>query len=1260
MSRSGSHAGRGFRYQDAVGVWLLVKSYADELPRGEIIPEGRDDYEVRYVQHTSLIQVKSRRDHMGPFPISETANFIRALWDRVGDCENLPRCLILILERPVVNGASVDYWIDENSELRKALHSDPRYSQLSALTRICIAPSPTESTLEIMARIRSCTPLAAQIYCSDLLKKVGALADANGLVKGGRFQGITVSDLEETISRLEPILDFSGMEEALREGYCAGIDFLTPFDDPSFYQGVDARPSHLAAGLVVERPEVRSDVISALESRGAALIIGASGTGKSALMWETAACVRHSIRWLEVKQGHATDVHLFIRLAQMLRASSSAPVGFILDDVGRGLSDVWNQLTLDFSLGSGVLLLGSIREEDVFLLNSRARAAEIRLEGDATIAERVWSQLYAQEKTSWAGWQEPWFRSDGLLLEYTHILTRGERLKSILSEQVERRLREGRDDELAILRVTALAGSVGATIDVNRLSKVLSISSGNLSRALRRLIDEHLISEPVLGKINGLHQLRSSVLFELCHACPPPVISNTVTEAIDAVTSETLKSLITHIGINYSAEAGDFIRHIAERIESDQDPVAAIAAFSGLGQVYIEMTLREWLPKALSGGLEPTQVTLAAWLTAGAADLFTLPLPDRLKAAILELKNSANDDPRLSLLAVLSDSSIKAFIVKADPVQLRAFLAALVGLAIPEHVQSALKTIHPQFDDIDIAGAADLLSAVRLIDYQTAVSWTKGDVLKRLLARVPAEIPWAAPVEVEVAPEGRLLRSFVFHASDSIQKDMHEEVVQLCKYLFGLDPTVEVVAVDAIAADGLPLGLQGVPPVATKRIPRKNSPPSTLPEWNRRWTAAAARLVGTESHSAYLQCAEELLGKLIPVLERVIDFTLRHKSPPPKILDKFGEVHEASRLLTPPRDALPGGGEPEQFSTPIQDILFNCSSELIRRFLKLPDDYGAFIFWVGDLLKKLERVRNEPWGLIGRSPDEQLQRLKWVIESLRLLAAESGTRDSNPVHLWSMNARKASLGNALRRVKLSVDEQLRTRSINYINQVQTNLEIVGVQAEVYTRQNWDDPLPWPALAILVIVDLSSPSDWLVLLSEKGEQIRDITGKWRRIWIVPRINGLVVSKLTVGGMETLLPFPYAVDDWLNILNKPCLDDTFSRSAERVISLIVELDNLRCCGLGIEGRPVTEQIVRENIEQRVSEELVRFETLASETSVQLLLRELNEMVSNGQIALAKSVAAVTHGQIIPGIEVIMEIQSLMLEEDIKAMAQKSSSA
>ncbi|MNW02403.1 hypothetical protein D3C71_1981790 [compost metagenome] len=69
-------------------------------------------------------------------------------------------------------------------------------------------------------------------------------------------------------------------------------------------------------------------------------------------------------------------------------------------------------------------------------------------------------------------------------------------------------------------------------------------------------------------------------------------------------------------------------------------------------------------------------------------------------------------------------------------------------------------------------------------------------------------------------------------------------------------------------------------------------------------------MVGTESYTEYLQRASALLEQLIPVLERIVDGILRGKLPPPKILERFGSVHEASHTLTPPRDRSPTGGAP--------------------------------------------------------------------------------------------------------------------------------------------------------------------------------------------------------------------------------------------------------------------------------------------------------------------------------------------------------------
>lgn len=45
-SRAGSHAGRGFRYQDAVAASLALGGWAGQLPYGLVIPEGDDDVEL--------------------------------------------------------------------------------------------------------------------------------------------------------------------------------------------------------------------------------------------------------------------------------------------------------------------------------------------------------------------------------------------------------------------------------------------------------------------------------------------------------------------------------------------------------------------------------------------------------------------------------------------------------------------------------------------------------------------------------------------------------------------------------------------------------------------------------------------------------------------------------------------------------------------------------------------------------------------------------------------------------------------------------------------------------------------------------------------------------------------------------------------------------------------------------------------------------------------------------------------------------------
>lgn len=143
-SRAGSHAGRGFRYQDAAGVWLAVRCWAHELPYGAVIPEGKDDYELSSSMGSALVQVKSRRDHLGPFPAVVAAGFIRALWARFENSASHTN-LILVLEHPVAEGPVVHYFLAEHPALARALQDDPQWTALAALTQIWIVPAPFEA-----------------------------------------------------------------------------------------------------------------------------------------------------------------------------------------------------------------------------------------------------------------------------------------------------------------------------------------------------------------------------------------------------------------------------------------------------------------------------------------------------------------------------------------------------------------------------------------------------------------------------------------------------------------------------------------------------------------------------------------------------------------------------------------------------------------------------------------------------------------------------------------------------------------------------------------------------------------------------------------------------------------------------------------------------------------------------------------------------------------------------------------------------------
>ena len=83
QSRAGSHAGRGFHYQDAVATELAVPAWRGELAALRLIPEGLEDVSLELPAHRLHLQAKSRRAHRGDFAGSELVDSWRHLVERL-------------------------------------------------------------------------------------------------------------------------------------------------------------------------------------------------------------------------------------------------------------------------------------------------------------------------------------------------------------------------------------------------------------------------------------------------------------------------------------------------------------------------------------------------------------------------------------------------------------------------------------------------------------------------------------------------------------------------------------------------------------------------------------------------------------------------------------------------------------------------------------------------------------------------------------------------------------------------------------------------------------------------------------------------------------------------------------------------------------------------------------------------------------------------------------------------------------------------
>ncbi|WP_211207003.1 hypothetical protein [Thiothrix nivea] len=853
------------------------------------------------------------------------------------------------------------------------------------------------------------------------------------------------------------------------------------------------------------------------------------------------------------------------------------------------------------------------------------------MEPDNELAERLWHELREAGKTDWAGWREPWNLSDGFLLEYVHILTHGRRMRDLLADQVAARISDpARSLELDILRSGAWAGVANAEIDVSQLMSTLAVSEAELSRALQRLIQEHLIRSPSPGALTGLHQLRSEELLHLTHQTLLPTLETSFKRTVASVPATDLEPLVTNTLSARRLSVSAVLNCLIPRLEREPDALALASALRGLGIGRISAGVDEWLDSPEVRALPRTQIGAAAMFGIAGIDLRSLDIiPEALAASsrLQQIKGSSEDDPRRLLIDGMSSSTLANLIKKANLASLNEILAALVGTPLTELIRSALRQVPTKLLNADLHFVGAVMSALSALDRETAIQWATKVGQEKLFAMVQVETAWVSPVSIESADDGVIVRCDLWYVAGSVQENPHDAVVSLCELLLALCPSADIAMSNAIIANGEVAGLAEYP-LATKRIPRENLPPPSIPQWNRQWLDLISRRVAAPSYSDYLARGVAILEALVPTLEKIFDAHLRGKDALGGLFEKLNSLNAETEALTPPavsplKASGVGSGDVNTSITKFQNLLHSASVNLIKRFAKLPEQAGAYIAWLSSLIVDIDTaIAEEPWQLIGSGSPPTLMRLKALLETLRLLAGESNERQEPPVKTWASRGKQAQRNNALRAVTLSAKAAGEKRLAQRKAGIERLAKAAGVEMDFHLRMNTKSILPWPPADVLALLPVTDIEVAMITLIEQTELIRSLVDSSVNLTIMPFIDGIAFPALAKSGYQTLFPDIKGAVTWAEEIGLPYAQSAIARLFGEVLSLANELGSMDRKGLGAENRPEQEVIARRSLESTFSmknEELTRqLEAFAS--NLQTDVSDLIEYLRTGDIDFA----------------------------------------
>jgi hypothetical protein len=1133
-----------------------------------LVPEGFEDLSLEgaFPRH---VQVKSRVDHLGSFPVGLASRHILDAWDRHASRDSTDEHLVVVFERGVEGEANLrafDCVLEDalapESALREALRDRARRQGMSkgdlvrAMSSTTVVTASwdtlTAETSRNLAALIDLTPSGLLYAVRDLRRMVAEAADANATADFPRRASLDRTKLVAAIQRFAEHVDLDSLELAVRE-VCEPLDIADPAaPDDRFYQGVAVRPAHVAAGLVVPRPDLVAEVLAGLQHQRAAVLTGPSGVGKSAVLW-TVPQALPGVLWFRVRRLTDADVPALIRLARAYRAAPDAPVGFLIDAAGTGDFRGWARLRAEAASLLGVLLLATARREDLMALGDLSECATIGVQLDEDAAETIFKGLVRRGATTLPYWRESYEKAHGLTLEFTYLLTQGRRLQQVIDEQVRRRIDEDRWAELNLIGLVAVADQWSGSIPLDTARKECGSTDLELRQAISRLADEHLIVERD-GVLTGLHTVRSAAIATAIHTQPPPTLADTVAAVLRSLPASQLHRFIANalrhqptLAAQVTATAAD------DQLDIDR----TVGYLHGLRLADFYAVARAW--RDIADAHKVPASTQPLLFMAATHDLdFAGLLPSEFEAA------------RLAMLGVSSTSHLDDLVERLTFRRIAELLGATADTRAAARLLSTLRNhgaglaaaAEPLLSrGAPLVGALATCPVEELGECMAAANACGHDMAVLLQDRIGGEAetlrrlrdhdPWITELDVR-SPDGDTVGyGRLLHASDELQGNPRDRAVSLGRILLRCLPRLGRVDVQALLAGGYELSI-GDYTHGVSGLLRRYDATALDTSWNQARIRAAHTLLA-QSDTERLAAALPMLGEA-DELTRMIGTALvapsTSGSDAPAFAQRVEGLDVCARALKPSLGAVEVGdtalaeerGIPrgDDLSALVTDLTGNVYARLGR-----PDTYRALAAYLSDtvIAKHLQGAYREPWHLLGIGPHPTpLDELAKALSDLHAVVDELSRDDADRDKIIR-SARSGTRKGALARAADTCRRARKKRAQRRARQIEAACQAIGFPVAVWTPRAHQDA----GNEVAITVNLPSLLQWsqAVAALETALAGRQPDETFR---IIPLRDGRPVPTLVVKLITNTWPSP-GVEPWQQVLNTPhptVLTDAFDRA------------------------------------------------------------------------------------------------------------------